>query len=364
MTVEPSPALDATELTLDALPTEASPVELVRGFVPTPRFAHVSFDSYRPAPHEPTQAAALARVRAFVAELAAEATAGGGLLARFRRRPPAGLRGLYLDGGFGVGKTHLLAAAYHAAPPPKAYLSFAELSYTITSLGLATCLDTLCHHRLLCIDEFELDDVANTRLAATFLRGLRERGRGLRVITTSNTLPSDLGLGRFAAEQFRREIGEIAAVFETVHVEGDDYRQRPRWEGTSPGEVLALDALRAEYRRYRPPRGAKLYADFAALTARLAAVHPIRYVRLLAPLDALFVGGLAPIADQNTALRFVHLVDKLYDQQVRLAVSATCELPELFLPEYRDQGYAKKYRRCLSRLHELLEESAAERAAR
>jgi cell division protein ZapE len=365
MSPETSPALDTAELTLDAISTDATPAELVRGFVPTPRFAHVSFDSYRPDPREPTQAAAVARLRAFVGELAAEADEGGGLFARFRRRKPAAsLRGLYLDGGFGVGKTHLLAAAYHAAPPPKAYLSFAELSYTITSLGMATCLQALRGQRLLCIDEFELDDVANTRLAATFLRGLRDHGGGTRVITTSNTLPTDLGLGRFAAEHFRREIGEIAAVFDTVHIEGEDYRHRPRWEGTPPGQLLTASGLRDAYERYRPPEGAKLFADFPTLAARLAELHPIRYVRLLAPLDAVFVDGLAPIPDQNTALRFVHLVDKLYDEEVRLAVAATCELADLFLPEYRDKGYAKKYLRCLSRLHELLEESAVERAGR
>jgi cell division protein ZapE len=364
MATDRPPAQGPAELTLEAIPTDATPAELVRGFVPTPRFAHVSFDSYRPDPREPSQAAAVARVRAFVAEPADGTTAGRGLLARFRRRKAAaGLRGLYLDGGFGVGKTHLLAAAYHAAPPPKAYLSFAELSYTITSLGMATCLQTLRAHRLLCIDEFELDDVANTRLAATFLRGLRENDREVRVITTSNTLPTDLGLGRFAAEQFRGEIGEIAAVFETVHVEGEDYRHRPRWEGTPPGEVLSPEALRAEYARYQPPAGAKAFVGFTALVRRLAELHPIRYVRLVAPLDGLFVEGIEPIPDQNTALRLVHLVDKLYDEEVRLAVSATCELADLFLPEYRDKGYAKKYLRCLSRLHELLAESAVERAA-
>src|SRR5262249_34164589 len=148
------------------------------------------------------------------------------------------LRGLYLDGGFGVGKTHLLAAAYHAAPDPRAYLSFAELSYTITSLGMAASLTVFRRHGLLCVDEFELDDVANTRLAATFLRGLRAAGHGPRLITTSNTLPTDLGAGRFAAEDFRREIGEIAAAFEPVRIEGEDFRHRPRWETSPAGEAL------------------------------------------------------------------------------------------------------------------------------
>src|SRR3954454_22450437 len=217
-------------LTLDDIATEATPAELVRGFVPTPRFAHASFGSYHPDPREPSQSMGSARVEEFVAA-ATQAPRGRGLLARLRGLPrTAPFHGLYLDGGFGVGKTHLLAAAYHAAPAPKSYLSFAELAYTIFNLGLAACLTAFRGQRLLCLDEFELDDVANTRLAASFLRGLRESGTGTRIVTTSNTLPTDLGAGRFAADDFRREIGEIATVFETVHIDGEDYRHRPRWE--------------------------------------------------------------------------------------------------------------------------------------
>jgi len=287
-----------------------------------------------------------------------------GLLARLRGRGgSAPLQGLYLDGGFGVGKTHLLAAAYHAAPGPKAYLSFAELSYTITALGLAATLAAFREERVLCIDEFELDDVANTRLAASFLRGLRESGHGLRVITTSNTVPTDLGAGRFAADDFRREIGEIAAVFETVHIAGEDYRHRPRSEAAAADGRLSRAALHAAYAQHTATRGAKVLVSAPALLARLSTLHPIRYVRLVAPLEALYIEDLEPFQDQDMALRFVHLVDKLYDQEVRLGLSATCPLPDLFLAEYRDKGYRKKYLRCLSRLHELLAESAAARAA-
>jgi cell division protein ZapE len=345
-------------LSLDDIPTDATPVELVRGFVPTPRFANVSFSSYQPDAREPSQAAARERVQRFVAAMNTAAPQGG-FWGRLRRaRPTAPLCGLYLDGGFGVGKTHLLASAYHAAPAPKSYLSFAELSYTITSLGLTTCLAAFHTQRLLCIDEFELDDVANTRLAASFLRGLRQAGMGTRVITTSNTLPTDLGAGRFAADDFRREIGEIAAVFETVHIAGDDYRHRPRGEESGPGALPSPSGVRAAYQHYAPSRGGKMLVTAPTLLARLSTLHPIRYARLVAPLEALFVEGLEPFHDQDTALRFVHLVDKLYDQEVRLALSAVCALPDLFLPEYRDKGFRKKYQRCLSRLHELLAESA------
>jgi cell division protein ZapE len=344
---------------LDDLSTDATPAELVRGFVPTPRFAHVSFASYEPDPRHPSQAAARERVRRFVAA-APGAQPRRGLFARLRgQRDAAPLHGLYLDGGFGVGKTHLLAAAYHAAPAPKSYLSFAELAYTITNLGLASCLTAFRAQRLLCIDEFELDDVANTRLAASFLRGLREAAAGTRVITTSNTVPTDLGAGRFAADDFRREIGEIAGSFETVHIAGDDYRHRPRGGEIGVGALPSAEAVRAAYEHYAPTRGGKLLVDAPRLLARLTTLHPIRYVCLVAPLEALFVAELAPFRDQDTALRFVHLIDKLYDQEVRLALSARCPLPDLFLPEYRDRGYRKKYQRCLSRLHELLAESAA-----
>jgi cell division protein ZapE len=262
-------------LTLDEIPTDVTPAELVRGFVPTPRFAHVSFATYRPDPREPSQGAARARVQGFIATPAGEQRRGG-LLARLRGRgAPAPLRGLYLDGGFGVGKTHLLAAAYHAAPAPKSYLSFAELSYTITSLGLAACLTAFRAQRLLCIDEFELDDIANTRLAASFLRGLREAGNGTRVITTSNTLPTDLGAGRFAADDFRREIGEIAAVFETVHIAGDDYRHRPRWDGAARGPLPTAAAVQTAHEQYVATRGGKLLVTAPALLARLTTLHPM-----------------------------------------------------------------------------------------
>src|SRR5215210_8487288 len=98
MATDHPPAQGPTELTLDAIPTDATPAELVRGFVPTPRFAHVTFDSYRPDPDEPTQAAAVARLREFVAELNRDTGRGGGLFSRFRRPKATGLHGLYLDG--------------------------------------------------------------------------------------------------------------------------------------------------------------------------------------------------------------------------------------------------------------------------
>ena len=86
-------------------------------------------------------------------------------------------------------------------------------------------------HRLLCIDEFELDDIAQTLMTVTFLRAVI--AAGVKVVATSNSLPDRLGEGRFAADDFTREIAAIAAHFEVVRIDGPDYRAKARRRGRS-----------------------------------------------------------------------------------------------------------------------------------
>ena len=88
---------------------------LVEQMVPPPRFAAVRFETYRPDPAEPTQAAAVAAVRAFSGRTGDGSDGRRGWLRR-RAAPPEDRPGLYLDGGFGVGKTHLLASLWHVSP--------------------------------------------------------------------------------------------------------------------------------------------------------------------------------------------------------------------------------------------------------
>src|SRR3712207_9046547 len=61
----------------------------------------------------------------------------------------------------------------------------------------------------------------------TLFRSLRElTDRDVSLAATSNTLPGSLGEGRFAAEDFLREIQALADRFEVVRVDGEDYRHR------------------------------------------------------------------------------------------------------------------------------------------
>jgi cell division protein ZapE len=344
---------------LSDIPIELNLADLVPSLVPPDRFADASFESYLPSPVFRSQAAAVGRLRQFASELDGRSV---GLLDRARtaltRISPSSPTGLYLDGGFGVGKTHLLAATYHATRLPRVYLSLAELAQTIVRMGLSHSVEEFRRYRLVCVDEFELDDVASTRMAAAFLRGLWATGSRSRVVVTSNTLPSDLGRGRFSAEDFAREIGEIAAGFEVVQIDGEDYRHRSSDVSADDPAELTSEELHRRFRSYAPSRGVKVLVSHDDLLAYLSTLHPIHYGQLARSVDALFVDDLGAIGDQDAALRFVHLIDKVYDRRVRLLISTNGALADVFAADYRHGSYARKYGRCLSRLHELLAESA------
>src|SRR6201994_2324280 len=106
---------------VDRHPT-VSPERLIAQLVPPPTFSDVSFQTYRPDPAEPSQAAAVASCKRFCAQ-ALQRRAGKKKL--FGRREVLPGVGIYLDGGFGVGKTHLLASSYYTLSQGEAPTAFA-----------------------------------------------------------------------------------------------------------------------------------------------------------------------------------------------------------------------------------------------
>lgn len=340
--------VDLDEL-IASLPTRPDPQALVAGFVPPARFAGKSFVGY--VPSHPTQEAARARLERLAAEISA--AGGNGLARRIRGifAAPAPGGGIYLDGGFGVGKTHLLAALWNAAPEPKAYLSFDELVHFIGLVGVAEARAAFADRRLVAVDEWELDDPGNLKLALAFLRGAV--ADGVRLAVTSNTLPIELGAGRFSQKDFRAEIEELSTAFEVVRIEGEDYRHRhfeadPGREYFVPTDAVADRAARDD--------GA-LLVDFAALLRGLERVHPIRYAALADRIDALCVTGMEPFRRLPAALRWVHFVDSLYDSGVPVTASSEVALGELFPSSFVEGPFGKKISRCLSRMEELLTET-------
>ncbi len=317
---------------------EVAPDRLVAELVPPPRFATVRFETYDPDPAQPTQAAALDRLRTFAGQVVQPSRRRG----LFRRaQEPAGPKGAYLDGGFGVGKTHLLASLWHTEPGPRAFGTFVEVTNLVGALGFQPAVEALSAHRLLCIDEFELDDPGDTVLVSTLLTRLVDAG--VRLAATSNTLPGALGEGRFAADDFLREIQGLAAHFEVVRIEGEDYRHRGLPPAPAPYDDQELE------RRARAAGEGATLDDFTELLRHLAALHPSRYGALLDGVRVVHLRGVHPLEDQNVALRCVVLADRLYDRDIPVVASGE-PLDRLFPEEMLRGGYRKKYLRAVSRL--------------
>ena len=311
---------------------------LIDEMVPPSTFDDVSFDSYIPDPNEPTQAAAVAKAREFV-ERASKARSGKrkGL---FGRRTPTQGVGLYLDGGFGVGKTHLLASIYHSMPEPKSFATFVEVTHVVGALGFTNAVERLSKHTVLCIDEFELDDPGDTMLVSRLLTELT--AAGVNVAATSNTLPGQLGEGRFAAQDFLREIRKLSSVFETIRVDGPDYRHRDLPPAPDPRADAELVEIAEN------TEGATL-DDFDALCEHLSRLHPSKYKDLVDGVSLVCITGVHPAEDQSVALRLVVLADRLYDANIPVTVSGA-KLDEIFTEEMLAGGYRKKYLRATSRL--------------
>ncbi|MET9272229.1 cell division protein ZapE [Kribbella sp. NPDC003557] len=324
--------------------SERTPVvssdRLLSECVPPPRFADVRFSTYRPDPDEPSQSEALAVLTARAAKLATPRQAPS-LWSRLRpQRAVEGKPGIYLDGGFGVGKTHLLASLWHEAAAPKMYCTFVELTNLVGALGLRTAVEALSSYRLICVDEFELDDPGDTMLISRLLGQLVEAG--VEFAATSNTLPDKLGEGRFQAVDFLREIQGLAARFDVRRVDGPDYRHR--------GLPVAPDPWPDEKVEQEAAVRANASCDhFVDLHRHLAELHPSKYGALLDGVGTVAITDIRPLTDENVALRMVVLADRMYDRNLPLLAGGV-PLDRLFSPEMLKGGYRKKYLRALSRL--------------
>lgn len=312
--------------------------QLIAQMVPPAMFDEVSFASYIPDPNEPSQAEAVAKAESFAGKVTK--IRGKGKRGLFGKKAPSTGAGLYLDGGFGVGKTHLLASIFHSVPEPKAFGTFVELTHVVGALGFNKALEELSGHSVLCIDEFELDDPGDTMLVSRLLSELSQRG--VSIVATSNTLPGQLGEGRFAAEDFMREIKKLGSIFESIRVDGPDYRHRdlpPAPDPTSEAELIERADSVAD----------ATLDDFDELLAHLSTLHPSRYGKLLDGVQAVFWKNVHPASDQAVALRLVVLADRLYDAGIPVTGSGS-KLDEIFTEEMLAGGYRKKYLRATSRL--------------
>jgi len=334
--------------------TERTPVvtgpEMLASLVPPPQFDEATFDSYRADPEYPSQEEAKATLRRFAG--GAETVKRGGFFRRAPKEEPV-KPGVYLDGGFGVGKTHLLASVYHALPARRKYFgSFIEYTALVGALGYKNTVDLLRGADLLCIDEFELDDPGDTMVMTRLLGELV--ASGTKLAATSNTPPNALGEGRFAAQDFLREIHAMSDSFRTLRIDGIDYRQR-----AIDGHAIVLDDdAYAQAVETAARSGAASDDEFSDVIRHLAQVHPSRYIRLIDGVNLVGLRDVRVLTDQSEALRFVAFVDRVYDAQIPIAATGV-SLDAVFADEMLAGGYRKKYLRAISRLNALTHSLAA-----
>lgn len=312
---------------------QVSVSQLLAELKPPREFEPARFATYVPHAEYPSQATARDLAQNF-----AQGKVSKKLFARAKALPA----GIYLDGGFGVGKTHLLASIWHEFKGAKAFGSFISYTSLIGALGFAEAVKALSKFQLICIDEFELDDPGDTMMMSRLLNELSSKG--VKFAATSNTPPNALGEGRFAAADFQREIHGISERFEMLRIDGEDHRHRPVDVDVKEFSQPELDRWLADSDQSRTA-----VDNFDELLKHLSGIHPSRYGRLLDSIENLALLDCHILDNQVDALRFVAFVDRAYEAQLRIRGTGQ-PLTAIFSNDYLSGGYRKKYLRAVSRL--------------
>jgi cell division protein ZapE len=295
-------------------------------------------------------------------------------------RPP--LKGLYIWGGVGRGKSHLVNDFHDTLPfDDKLRIHFhAFMQYVHEELRaiskrqdpLSFVADGLSRDaRVICFDEFHVSDIADAMILGGLLAALFDRG--VTLIATSNIAPDDLYKGGLQRSRFLPVIDLIHTHTEVVKLDGAlDYRLRAleraeiyhcpldnraesallaAFEGLSPEHVSEAAEIQITGREISAVRVGDGIAwfDFPALceTPRSA----VDYIEIARRFHTVLVSGVPRLDDEkrDSALRFVHLVDALYEHNVNLIVSADAGPDEL----YSGERLQVKFARAASRLREM-----------
>ncbi|MCP5328463.1 MAG: cell division protein ZapE [Sinobacteraceae bacterium] len=341
--------------------------------------------------HDPAQMAAVAeleRVRRELARSDGKASATTKLLTRLAGRRPrhaAPIRGAYLWGGVGRGKTWLMDLFFQHLPIAQKRRShfhrfMHEVHERLRSLRdrtdpLADVAESIADSsRVLCFDELYVDDIGDAMILGGLFRHLLERQ--VTLVFTSNVPPSGLYRDGLQRARFLPAIALLEQHTAIVRVDGNtDYRLRHLTQAPiylsltasdtdvrlsaifadladGPGE--ATGELEIEGRHVPFVRESENVAwfDFAALCDGPRGKDD--YIWLAREYQAVIVAGV-PLFDEtreNQARRFIAMVDEFYDRGVKLVLSAAAPPDGL----YQGQRLRFEFQRTASRLIEMQSE--------
>ena len=327
---------------------------------------------------DPVQVALLAEFDRMHTALCATLEPPEGLLGRLRNllgaEPPPAAPGLYLWGEVGRGKTFLMdlfaASLPHGVVLRRHFHRFmAEVHDALRALGeqqdplrlVAADLATRC--RVLCLDEFLVNDIGDAMILANLLEALF--AHEVMLVTTSNTPPAQLyahGLQR------ARFMPAIALLEQRCHVlemqSKHDWRLRALTHATvyltppgaeaqrglerifasqATGAVRIGGALPILGRDIPLVRRADniLWFEFSALCDGPRAVAD--YIALAKAGPTIMVANVPQftVYSEDPAQRFVQLVDEFYDRHVKLVLSAAAPITELYAGERLRAAFAR-----------------------
>ncbi len=333
---------------------------------------------------DPEQERAIDHFQRLYTELLAQPSKRG-VFNRLLNRSQPSCRGLYLWGGPGRGKTYLMDLFYHHLPTQKKQ----RLHFHQFMRNVHAELATIGHQKaplaiigkrvaqqtqVLCLDEFYVADIGDAMLLAGLLKALFDNNVVL--ITTSNTTPDNLYRNGLQRDRFLPAIALIKRHTELISMDqGDDFRlQLPPQNNHKRyqlcDEAAAFELVAAQYLRLtgqvferkslslqingRPiPLLAEAHDiawfefDSLCMTARSSS----DYLEIASRYRCVLITHI-PLLDEaldNAAIRFIHLIDALYDGKVELITTAAAPPQKL----YCGLHHASSFKRTASRLCEM-----------
>lgn len=309
----------------------------------------------------------------------------GRLLGKKEPQTHAPVRGLYMWGGVGRGKTWLMDLFYLSLPGTrKQRLHFHRFMLRVheelTALqGKSDPLEIVADSfkaetDVLCFDEFFVSDITDAMLLGGLMKALF--ACGITLVATSNIPPDELYRNGLQRARFLPAIDAIKQHCDIMNVDaGVDYRLRTLtqahlWlsplndETTQQMDKLWL-ALAGAKRAHAPEleinhrplqtlgvENQTLAVSFATLCVDARSQHDyIALSRLFHTVMLLNVPVMTPLMESE-ARRFIALVDEFYERHVKLVVSAEVPLYEV----YKGERLKFEFQRCLSRLQEMQSE--------
>jgi cell division protein ZapE len=327
---------------------------------------------------DPSQRRAVERLQQLYEEWRAYKARRNTALKRLLVKPPLP-KGVYLWGPVGRGKSFLMDAFYLCVPlVRKRRVHFHHFMREIhreldavkgTEDPIAeVAARTARRYRLVCFDEFHVSDIADAMILGRFLE--QAVARGVEFVMTSNYPPDGLYPNGLQRERFVPAIEFIKSRLDVVGVDnGTDYR-RLKMEQVSvyhvgPQAEAALhdifdqvkdveeerQPLDVEGRQipYRKRAGGVVWFEFDVLCGGPRSYAD--YVDLTKRFHTVILSGVPRLSakQSDAARRFTWLIDVLYDERVKLIVSAAASPEELFT----EGESAAEFQRTVSRLHEM-----------